>query len=74
MQIRGIDGKKMQELRLNSGFTRKKLAEITGVHVSTITRLENGNSEFILEDTLLRFANALGIKPMEYLKAIRKES
>ncbi|MDN3689437.1 helix-turn-helix domain-containing protein [Cyclobacterium jeungdonense] len=58
--------KKVKGLRKRKGFSQEGLAEISGVSVRTIQRLENGETEPTGE-TLKRLSNAMGVNPEELM-------
>lgn len=53
-------GKRVKEARVYSGLTQEKLAELSGVSWSFISRLECGNANASVS-TLLKIASALDI-------------
>jgi transcriptional regulator with XRE-family HTH domain len=52
-------GKKIRELRLMKGFTKQKLAKMTGISSASVTRMEAGRHSVGI-DTLAKIASALG--------------
>lgn len=51
----------LETLRVNKGLSRKKLAELSGVHYSTIGLIEWGMSPHPRITTLQKLAVALGV-------------
>ena len=58
---------KLSVAMVNAGIdSSKRLAEVSGVSVNTISRLRNGGSAKIT--TLRRLAEALGVSPSDILE------
>ena len=55
----------LRALRLQKGWTQAHLASRSGIHVSTVTRVECGNG-FPSDDSAFRWAAALGISRCEF--------
>jgi transcriptional regulator with XRE-family HTH domain len=53
-------GKRIKERRIKKGFSQEKLAEISGLSVRTIQRIENGETE-ARGDSLLRLSQSLEV-------------
>lgn len=53
-------GARITELRLEKGLTHEQLAEMTGMFVGELVRLEKGRNNIKLTD-LIAVANALGV-------------
>jgi len=60
-------GKNLKKLRLKSGVTQEKLAELTGLSVVYVGYLEQGKNNPSLE-VIYRLADALGVEAGELLK------
>lgn len=60
---------KLQEARMEAGLTAAKLAEISGVGIRQIQRVELGESEAgnLTARNLLALADALGVDPRELI-------
>jgi len=58
--------------RINSGLSQEKLAEIAGISVRTIQRLEGGDTE-PRGDTVIRLSKALEISPEDLLQYKKQE-
>lgn len=70
-------GKRIKELRLQSGISQEKLSEISELNIRTIQRIENGETE-ARGDSLKRIATALNfdlkkLTTLEISKAILNE-
>ena len=59
---------RLRELRERAGLTQAQLAERAGLHISAVTRFEQGWREPSLA-TAAELAKALGVKVDEFLKA-----
>lgn len=57
--------------RARADLTQSELAELTGIHVTTLSRLEKGKLSMTL-DQLLRLAPALGIDPGDFLNSAQR--
>lgn len=66
-------GERLAELRRHNGWTLEKLSKMTGVGVSTLSKVENqlNGASF---DTLLKLSQGLGMKFEELLNPERKQS
>lgn len=65
-----INKGKLSVAMLNAGVdTSKRLAEVSGVSVNTISRLHNGGS--VKLHTLQRLAKTLGVDPAELIEEVR---
>lgn len=60
-------GKRVRELRKESGYTQEKLAEHAGIHENHVRRIEGGtaNPSYLV---LVKLAKALGIPVAELLR------
>jgi transcriptional regulator with XRE-family HTH domain len=61
-----VDGHKLQKLRKHKLWLVGDLAEKSGVHRNTISKLENGRGGAYPE-TIRKLADALGVNPTELL-------
>ena len=52
---------KIKALRKANGYTQKDLANIMGVNVSTISRIESGEINSLKQDALEKLAKTVGI-------------
>ena len=59
-------GKKIRIIRRKKGITQEEIADKSGMHVSTLGRIERGESNPPLQ-TLNKIAQALRVKPKEIL-------
>ncbi len=59
-------GKKIMAIRRQKGFTQEEVADKSGMHVSTLGRIERGESNPPLQ-TLNKIAQVLRVKPKEIL-------
>ncbi|MFZ0789018.1 MAG: helix-turn-helix transcriptional regulator [Chromatiaceae bacterium] len=57
----------VKALRVSSGMSQTRLAALTGLSQTWISRLEAGDENPTLE-TLERLANAFGVAPVDLLK------
>ncbi len=62
-----VDGQKIQRLRSRRLWLIGDLAEKSGVHRNTISKLENDRGGAYPE-TILKLADALGVEPTELLE------
>ena len=62
-----VDGQKLQRLRSRRLWLIGDLAEKSGVHRNTISKLENGRGGAYPE-TIRRLAEALNVEPTELLE------
>ena len=63
-------GKAIRRLRLKAKFSQEKLAELAGLHVSYIGRIERGGQNVSL-DNIRKLAHAFKVKPAVLFKSIR---
>ena len=61
MYLPGTIYERIGDLRSSKGWSQKKLAEITGIVTSQLSRIENGNIEHISSDILIKLAKAFGV-------------
>lgn len=66
-EIEQVLGDVIRELRLSRNLSQEKLAELGGFERSYISKVENGERAIQFK-TVVRFAEALGIKPSELVK------
>ena len=59
-------GRKIRITRRQKGLTQEDVAEKSGMHVSTLGRIERGESNLPLQ-TLNKIAQVLKVKPKEIL-------
>lgn len=59
-------GKKIKTIRRQKGFSQEEVADKSGMHVSTLGRIERGESNPPLQ-TLNKIAQVLRVKPKEIL-------
>lgn len=59
-------GNRLRALRKKSGLTQPELADLVGVHETTIRRWENNNDQ-PMPDSFSRLAKALGVSEAELL-------
>ena len=65
--VRGIDiSKRLKDLRDRRLLTQEELAERSGVHFTTISKIENGGTA--RQSTVKKLAKALDVDPQELLK------
>ena len=63
MNVR-VDGEKLREMRRRKAMERRELGKKSGVHWTTIARLELGQTTMRLS-TAKKIADALGVDPSE---------
>lgn len=66
----GTLGDFIKSKRQEAGWSLRKLAELSGVSTSHLSRIENGERSPTTEDVLARIANALGVD-IEELRVMR---
>ena len=59
--IRAIFGKKIKQIRLKQGLSQEALADISGLHRTYISNIENGNRNVSIKN-VEKLAKALNIK------------
>lgn len=59
-------GRKIRIARKKKGVTQEEVAARAGIHVSTLGRIERGESNAPLQ-TLNKIAQAIGVKPKDLL-------
>lgn len=63
-------GKRMRELREREGVSQDGLAHSSGIHSTSIGRIERGGREPRLT-TILRLAHGLGVEPGELVDRLK---
>ncbi|NFA13592.1 helix-turn-helix transcriptional regulator [Clostridium botulinum] len=63
----------LRKLRTKLGYTQEILGERIGVEQSYISRLENGEIEFMTIGKLKKLSRALQITPVKLLEILLKE-
>jgi transcriptional regulator with XRE-family HTH domain len=61
-----VDVDKLQELRINRGFSQRRLAELAGVSNTSVWKIEQGGGAN--PSTLKKLADILGVLPTDLLK------
>ena len=61
MYLPGSIYERIGDLRTSKGLSQKKLAEIIGIAPSQLSRIENGETQNISSDILIRLAKAFGV-------------
>jgi transcriptional regulator with XRE-family HTH domain len=64
-----VDVDRLQELRINQGFSQRRLAELAGVSNTSVWKIEQGGGAN--PATLKKLADVLGVPPVELLKETR---
>ena len=64
MNVR-VDGAKLRQLRKRKAMERRELERVSGVHWTTIARLELGQTTMRIS-TARKLADALGVDPAEF--------
>lgn len=67
MDIKKCLGKRIQELRKTRKFTQEKLAEIIGIDVVSLSKIETGRN-YPTSENLEKISKALNILPYEFYK------
>lgn len=70
MELQGLFGRNVRELRADRGFTQEELAHLAGVHVTYLSGVENGRRNVTLS-VVERLASALNTTPVELLSPER---
>lgn len=60
-------GKEIKKARIDKDISQEALAEKAGMHVTFLSRIENGKANISL-DSVLKLANALNIEVSELFK------
>lgn len=58
-----LDGQRLRQLRRQHGISQEKLADLAGISVTTVARLERKSRSACRGRTLARLAAALGEEP-----------
>jgi transcriptional regulator with XRE-family HTH domain len=66
--LQALLGLNVRQARKAAGLTQEVLADLTGVAQDYVSKLESGQKNPEIA-TLLKFANALSVKPDELLRA-----
>jgi len=61
-----VDVDKLRELRINQGFSQRRLAELAGVSNTSVWKIEQGGGAN--PATLKKLADVLGVRPVDLLK------
>ncbi len=72
-EIEKILGDVIRELRLARNLSQEKLAELGNFERSYISKVENGERAIQFK-TVVRFAEAFGIKPSELVQEFEKKT
>ncbi len=64
-----VDVDKLQELRINQGFSQRRLAELAGVSNTSVWKIEQGGGAN--PATLKKLADVLRVPPVELLRKAR---
>ena len=73
-QLVGIDGRAIRAIRESKGLTQLYLANFVGVTTDTVSRWENGKTQTIKRENLIRLAQALEVEPEELLAVQKPEN
>jgi transcriptional regulator with XRE-family HTH domain len=65
-------GERMRELRAREGISQDGLSHASGIHSTSIGRIERGGREPRLT-TILRLAHGLGVEPGELVNGLGRE-
>lgn len=66
-------GKRVRELRSREGISQDGLAHASGIHATSIGRIERGAREPRLT-TILKLAHGLGVEPGELVNRLDKSA
>jgi transcriptional regulator with XRE-family HTH domain len=61
-----VDVDRLQELRINRGFSQRRLAELAGIANTSLWKIERGGRAH--PATLKKLADVLGVLPTDLLK------
>ena len=64
LNIKGLLGKKIKELRKEQGLTQERLAELSCIEIPSLSNIENGKN-YPNQETLAKISSALNVKPYE---------
>lgn len=62
-----MDGQKLKAVRKRAALSMRGLAEISGVRLQTIHRIEAGKVHDAYPSTIQKLATALGVRPDELM-------
>lgn len=71
MELKIAFGKILKSLRIEKGITQEKLAELSNLDVTFISKMENGKLQPSLT-TIFSVAKALGVQPSYLIERIEK--
>lgn len=66
-------GRRVRELRAREGLSQDGLAHTSGIHLTSIGRIERGGREPRLT-TILKLAEGLGVEPGELTNGLEDDS
>ncbi len=66
-------GSNIRNIRKEEGLTQEKLAELSGLSINFIYRIERSNDQNISVKNLIMIAKALEVDAVDLLKAEKKE-
>jgi len=69
--LRAIFGENLKKYRTIKGLSQAKLAEILDISPNFISEIETGK-RWVSSDTLVNFAEVLGVEAYEFLKSPQK--
>lgn len=72
MELKEAFGKALKSLRNEKGFTQEKLAELSNLDVTFISKMENGKLQPSLT-TIFSISQALGVKASYLIDRIEKQ-
>jgi len=69
LDVRGfeVDADKLVELRIDRGFSQRRLAELAGISNTTLWHLENGHTK-ATPATLKKLGDVLGVRASELVR------
>ena len=65
-----VFGKRVRELRLQSGLSQEKLAELAGLHRNYVGVIERGQQNISLVN-IVKLAHGLNVRPAKLLDTLR---
>lgn len=71
MELKIAFGKTLKSLRIEKGFTQEKLAELSNLDVTFISKMENGKLQPSLT-TIFSVSNALGVQASYLIDKVEK--
>ncbi|MBI2281091.1 MAG: helix-turn-helix transcriptional regulator [Bacteroidetes bacterium] len=71
MELKIAFGKTLKSLRVEKGFTQEKLAELSNLDVTFISKMENGKLQPSLT-TIFSISKALGVQASYLIERIEK--